>query len=403
MQRGARFKVRRVTGAQSRALARFVGCNRKAYNLALDRDLALMAAGGGRLPYCEHAKGLVALKREPATSYLAEAPSQTLQQSLMDLDRAWRNFFEGRAGRPTFRRKFRDDTMRFPQGFSLDVDGGRVRIPKVGWLPLFNKRLLAKMAKRGRALSVTMRRESGQWWVSVCFELPDPAPSADPSSQVGVDMGVAHALALSDGTFRDVGAKEAARIGRMESHVKRLQRKAARQKKGSKGRKETYSRIAKLRRRIADARRDFRHKATTDLANSHGLVAVEALDVKNMTKSARGTAEEPGRNVRQKAGLNRSILEVGWGDMRRMLRYKLEERGGELVEVDPAYTSQRCAACGHVSPGNRPSQASFRCERCGHEGNADTNAAINILAAGRAAAACGGADTAPAKQEPRAA
>jgi putative transposase len=127
---------------------------------------------------------------------------------------------------------------------------------------------------------------------------------------------------------------------------------------------------------------DARHKLTTELAKNHGLIAFEALALKPMTRSARGTVEVPGRNVRQKAGLNRLLLEQGIGETRCQLRYKALWNGGRTVEVEPAFSSQRCSCCDHVSPDNRPSRERFACIACGHAEHADINAARNHLRAG---------------------
>jgi len=134
--------------------------------------------------------------------------------------------------------------------------------------------------------------------------------------------------------------------------------------------------------RVANARKSFLHERTTAIANTHGTVIVEALKVRNMSASAKGTAAEPGKMVRRKAGLNRAILDQGWGGFRIMLAYKLADRGGRLIEVPAAYTSQTCAECGVVDAASRQSQSRFVCTGCGHEANADTNAAINILKRG---------------------
>jgi putative transposase len=148
-------------------------------------------------------------------------------------------------------------------------------------------------------------------------------------------------------------------------------------------------RIARLHWRIANVRKDALHKTTTAISKNHAMVVIEDLAVGSMSRSARGTAEEPGRNVRAKAGLNKSILDQGWGEFRRQLEYKQAWRGGDVIAVDPRHTSQTCSECGHVSSENRPSQARFACVACGHEANADLNAACNILAAGHAVIACG--------------
>jgi putative transposase len=134
---------------------------------------------------------------------------------------------------------------------------------------------------------------------------------------------------------------------------------------------------------------DFHHKLSTDLAKNHGVVAVEKLDIRRLTRSARGTAQRPGVHVAAKAGLNRAILAQGWGQLLRQLAYKFNRCGGRLVEIPPAYTSQRCAACGAVAQESRQTQERFVCVSCGHEAHADVNAALNVLAAGLAVTARG--------------
>jgi putative transposase len=159
----------------------------------------------------------------------------------------------------------------------------------------------------------------------------------------------------------------------------RAQRKLARKTKGSNNRRKQVRRVARIQLRVANARKDFLHKASTTIAKNHGVVVLEKLAVRNMVRSAKGTAEAPGRMVRQKAGLNRAILDQGWGMFRTMLGWKLSARGGRLVEVPAAYTSQTCAACAVVDARSRLDQARFVCIGCGHEANADTNAASVIL------------------------
>ena len=160
-------------------------------------------------------------------------------------------------------------------------------------------------------------------------------------------------------------------------------------KKGSKNRQKQILKIQRLHKKIADSRLDYLHKARTWVAKNHGLVVLEDLKVANMSKSAKGTVEAPGRNVAAKSGLNKSILDQGWFEFKRQLGYKLAWLGGELRTVDPRHTSQRCSQCGHVERENSKSQAMFECQGCGYMDNADANAAANILAAGQAASACG--------------
>lgn len=153
-----------------------------------------------------------------------------------------------------------------------------------------------------------------------------------------------------------------------------------RKKRGSANRKKAVARLNVCHGRIAAMRRDFLHQCTTDLVRSHSLIAIEDLAVKSMTASAAGTVESPGRNVKAKAGLNRTILRNGWSMARSMLEYKAAWSGVMLVAVPPAYTSQACSACGHTAAENRKAQAVFECVTCGHSENADRNAAKNILA-----------------------
>ena len=147
-------------------------------------------------------------------------------------------------------------------------------------------------------------------------------------------------------------------------------------------------------------RSDFLHKLSTDICKNHAKVYVEGLNIKGMSSSARGTIEEPGRNIRAKSGLNKSILDQGWHEFQRQLGYKLSWKGGELVEVDYRYTSQTCSSCGYTSRENRRSQAVFKCLACGHEENADVNAAKNILTVGQTGMTCQANRTSGRQQEP---
>jgi putative transposase len=169
------------------------------------------------------------------------------------------------------------------------------------------------------------------------------------------------------------------RIGRYERRMKRLQQSVSRKKRGSANRKKAVARLNACHSRVAAMRHDFLHQRTTELVRGHSLIAIEDLAVKNMTASAAGTLEAPGKNVRGKAGLNRTILRNGWSMARQMLEYKAAWSGVMLVAVSPAYTSQACSACGHRVAENRKTQAVFACVACGHHENADRNAAKNIL------------------------
>lgn len=192
---------------------------------------------------------------------------------------------------------------------------------------------------------------------------------------VGVDLGVAKFASLSNGIVYD-GAKA---LEQNQNKLTRLQRRLAKMEKGSNRYQKQKERIAKLHKRIADVRTSHAHTVSSDLGKNYSMIVLEDLKLKNMTKSAKGTAEEPGKQVKQKSGLNRSLLNQGLFELRRQIEYKTARHGGVLRLVNPAYTSQTCSVCGNVDRENRKTQANFACVVCGHTENADINAAKNIL------------------------
>lgn len=382
---------------QAAAMARMAGCCRFVWNEVLARERFYYKATGKYLGYAGFCGILKRLKADPATRFLNDAHSQALQQKLKDLDAAFMCFFDPKlaAEYPKFKRKGQDnDSFRYPQGFKLDQGNSRVYLPKIGWVRYRNSRKV-----EGTPKNVTVSFHAGHWFVSIQTEreVEIPAhPHAD--SAVGIDMGVARTATLSDGTI----VQPTNALKRFAAKLAKAQRRLKRMVKFSKNWRKQQAKVARIYAKIANVRKDALHKATTAIAKNHGIVIVEALRVQNMTKSAKGTVESPGRNVAAKSGLNKAILDQGWGEFRRQLAYKLAWSGGHLVEVPAPFTSQRCSRCGHVDKANRPSQAVFRCRACGYVDNADHNASLNILAAGRAVIACG-ADTAQApamKQEP---
>jgi putative transposase len=225
------------------------------------------------------------------------------------------------------------------------------------------------------------RDRAGRWHVAFAH-VPDPVCGPGDGSVVGVDRGVVVSAALSTGELLNAPSLTPGEKGRL----KVLQQRLARCKRGSRRREETQGRIAKLKARERDRRKDWVEKTTTDLARRFDVIRVEDLNVPAMTRSARGTVEKPGSGVAQKRGLNRAIRGSGWGQLVTRLQHKAL---GRVEQIPAAYTSQRCSACGHVAPGNRKSQAVFECEACNSgKCNADVNAARNI-AAGRAVTARG--------------
>ena len=163
----------------------------------------------------------------------------------------------------------------------------------------------------------------------------------------------------------------------------------SRKKKFSRNWQKQKQRVARIHRKIADIRRDFLHKCTSEISKSHAVIVLEDLRVKNMNGSAKGTVDAPGKNVRAKSGLNRAILDQGWYEFRRQLEYKHRWRGGKVICVEAMNTSLKCSQCGHIDRQNRATQSEFKCTECQYQDNADLNAAKNILAAGLVVLACG--------------
>jgi putative transposase len=385
------------TLAEAALLRQCLGCSRFVWNAILAENEHRFDEGDPLpLNYAAFCARLKALKaRHP---FLREVPSQPQQQTLRDLALAYRTAFDPNlaTGMPAFKKKGFAQGIRFPQGFKVERNG--VFLPKVGWVAFRLSRRTAKRRIEGAVKNATVRLEAGAWYVSFQTEREVAETTHEKAGPVvGIDVGVARFAALSDGTFFE-GANA---FKTYERRLAFLQRRLARKVKFSGNWRKAKARITKLHRRIANVRQDQLHKASATISKNHAVVVLEDLRIANMTMSAAGTIEAPGRNVAQKRGLNRRVLDQGWGEFRRQLDYKLAWRGGTLLLVDPRETSRTCHTCGHVSADNRRTQATFLCVACGHAADADTNAAKNILRrAGCARIACGGASLeAPVKQE----
>jgi len=331
----------------------------------------------GHSAFCERLQTLKARHE-----FLRSVHSQPLQQTLRDLAVAYDRALNPKlsAKMPTFKKKGFAQGIRFPQGFKVERNG--VFLPKIGWVAFRVSKRTMKRRVLGEVKNVTVRLEAGKWYVSFQAEreIVEPMhPNAD--SAVGIDVGVARFAALSDGSFHE-GANA---FKKNERRLAVLQRRLARKVKFSANWRKAKTKITAIHSRIANIRKDQIHKASATISKNHAVVVMEDLKITNMTASAAGTIDEPGRNVAAKSGLNRRISDQGWGEFRRQLGL-----GGTLQLVDPRNTSRTCNACGHVSADNRVSQSLFKCVACGHASNADTNAAKNILGrAGCARIACG--------------
>jgi len=383
MQRLQAFKFELMpNGEQQHNMRRFAGSCRFVFNKALALQKAHFEAGGKFIGYVALAKELTAWRNGTETPWLKEAPVHPLQHALKDLERAYKNFFAKRAAFPRFKRKGGRDSFRYPDPKQIKLDQGNARIflPKLGWVRYRKSREVL-----GTVKNATVSFRSGKWHVSIQTEREVEQPIPTATTAIGIDVGIARFATLSDGSH----IEPLNSFKRHQQRLARYQRAMSRKVKGSKNWQKAKRRVQRVHTRIANCRSDFLHKATTTLSQNHALIVIEDLKVKGMSASASGTRENPGRKVKQKTGLNRAILDQGWGAFRSMLTYKAGWTGAQLIAVPAHYTSQTCPCCGHVSADNRKTQARFSCVKCGFENHADVVGAINILARGHRVIACG--------------
>jgi transposase len=382
--------------AQEAVLRGHCGHARYVWNLAVEQHGHWRPGRAGAPGYLEQCRQLTQARAEHA--WLAAGSQMVQQQALRDFAAAMAAFFDpgNPAQCPTWRKAGRDEGFRIvgKRGRQWDVrrlsrKAGEVWVPKAGWVRFRWSRPVPPGVKSYR---VTMDR-AGRWHVAFAV-IPEPIPAPGDGQVVGIDRGVAVPAALSTGELLTVPGLTA----RERARVRRLERKLARAKRGSRRRGRVRLALARLRARETDRRKDWAEKASTGIARRFDLIRVEDLKITNMTRSARGTPQQPGRNVGQKAGLNRGILRSGWG----LLVRRLEDKApGRVQKINPAFTSQRCSACGHVDRNSREGQAVFRCTACGYACQADVNAARNI-AAGHAVTVRGGDGAArPVNREPQ--
>ena len=370
------YKVRLKTNNNiENKLDQYCGSARFVWNKCLAMNLERLEKRQPILWYNELAFWLTLWKRSEEYGFLEESPSQVLQQKLRDLDRAFRDCFDKTQPLkrlPVFKKKGKGDSIRFPQG--LKTVGRRIFLPKIGWIGFYKSRSIS-----GKVKNITISKKGERWFASIQVEQMIEIGKHASDSEIGIDAGVKCFAAFSDRTLVE-GVNS---FRKHEDALSREQRKLSRKRRGSENWKKQKRKISKLHHTIANVRSDFLHKLSTDISKNHAKVYVERLQIKNMSASAKGTLGDPGKNVKAKSGLNKSILDQGWFEFRRQLDYKLFWRGGMMVEVNPRHTSQRCSSCGHTAKENRVSQDVFRCQVCGHEENADVNAAKNILTVGQ--------------------
>ena len=371
------------------------GVRRFAYNWALG-EIKREYEQGVVLKPSDADKRLNAIKKDQFP-WMYDVPSCVGQEAIKgDLKAAFQGFFsrvkkkvKGEAfGFPQFKKKGQRDSFALTNVHlkAEAIKGISLTLPKkMGAI-----RMGDAIRFKGKLMSTTISRSGENWYASFLLDTEQDIQYLTPpqGSKVGVDMGVAHMVALSTGElFPPANAlvKHQKRLTREQRSLSRKQQPDF--KKGVKAStnwKKQQAKVRKIHRKIANFRENYAHQVTTRLANCFETIVIEDLKIKNMSASAKGDAENPGKNVKQKAGLNRAILDGAWYKFRAMLDYKAARRGGLVIAVNPQYTSRTCPACGHESKENRPTRDTFACTACGYSGHADIVAANNILTRGLA-------------------
>src|SRR5690348_8744234 len=356
------------TPEQQSVLARTFGCARFAYNWALRLRTDAYYQRQERVYYDQTSAALTSLKKQAEYAWLNEVSSVPPQQALRHLDKAFRNFFEGRAKYPTFKKKHGRQSAEYTTS-AFKWDGAQLTLARMEQpLPICWSRPLPKDA---RPTTITVTKDTaGRYFVSFLVEEDFKALSATPQT-VGIDLGLHDTVTLSTG--EKVGNEKF--FSKDEKRLATLQRRLARKQKGSKNRAKAKLAVAKVHARIADRRQDFLHKLTTRLIHDNQVLCVESLHVKSMLKNH---------------ALAKAIADVGWGELIRQLQYKAAWYGRSVVAIDKWYpSSKRCYDCGHILDSLSLDVRSWSCPECGVAHDRDINAALNIKAAGLAVFACG--------------
>ncbi|MDD9961090.1 MAG: transposase [Gammaproteobacteria bacterium] len=374
--RAVRYRVLPGTPAKARQLNRLAGACRHVWNWSLDRQrsawLGWLFSSAERPPpptFFTLGKAFTELRNASGHEWLKALPFSVVRYTLKHQADAWQAFFKGQRGRPKF--KGRGGKAGFTIPHNVRIEDGFISVPKWGSYRL--RRRGGNPHPGGVAKQAVFRREAGKWFCTVFYEVRVETREDD-GSAVGVDRNLGQ-CALSTGEIIRLPD-----LTRLEARKRRYQRRMARQAKGSGRRKRTKAKLARTHARVRGIRSNWCHQTSRRIVNAAHTVAIEDLNTKGMTRSAKGTGKEPGTNVKAKSGLNREILASGWHGLERNLDYK----AGKVVRINPARTSQTCHECGFADSANRLSQSTFRCQACGHSANADVNAALNIRRQGLA-------------------
>ena len=379
--RGVRYRLLPGSRSKARKLAGLAGACRFVWNAILaqiNEDYEAVRNTDQKNPsvsFFSLGKQFTELCKE--TDWLPEYSFAIVRYALKYQADAWQGFFKGTRSHPRFHSKY-GSTPSFTIPENVKIKEGKIHIPKVGWMQIRG----SNPYPDGKPVRATVKQELGKWYVSVNYEIDQPNFTEN-GIAVGIDANT-YNVAWTD-TLGERGMLDIPKLTKQEIKIKRYQRKLARQVKGSRRRNVTKRKIAKWKRKQKNCRKNRDHHNSRFLSSRAEVLVREDLKLPNMTASAKGSIENPGKNVRAKSGLNRVMLNASHGRFFTYCDYKIKT----VIVVDPKCTSQRCSLCGHVSKANRLSQSKFKCVSCGHADHADYNASANILASGIGATARG--------------
>jgi putative transposase len=354
------LKVRIYPNQQQEiALNRNLGCARFVWNYYLNKTNNQYQETGKGMTYCQMAKDLTQLKKLSDYEWLQESTAATLQQTLKNLESAFKNFFSKRAKFPKFKSKYKKQSIRYPESCSLNNNG--LKLPKLGIVK-------AKLSKEilGKTKSVTVSKTStGKYFASILFESDDLIINKT-SKISGIDLGLSSLVTVFDGetTYKVDPIKPTRKYAK---RLKRRQQKLSRRTKGSNNRRKAIKEVAKVHEKITNTRQDFLHKLSRKLVDENQVIVAENLCVKGLSRTK----------------LAKSIHDAGFGMLLNFLGYKLEREGGKLVQVDRFYPSTKtCSCCGFKNNLIDLSVRDWVCPNCQTHHDRDVNAAKNIRAEG---------------------
>lgn len=350
-----KYKLKPTLG-QMEKLAQNFGCARFVYNFALSKKSELWKSDGTNISRFELQTLLAKMKKEEATEWLKQSHSQVLQSSLMHLDNSFKNFFKKRAKYPKYKNKHGKQSIQYPQG--VKIEGNKIYLPKIGWV----KAVVHREAE-GKIKTVTVSKDcTGMYFASVLLDDGAEKPKAikNIKSHVGLDAGIKDFVTISDGKK----IKNKKFLDKKLKNLKQKQKKLSRTAKGSARRSKARNLLAKVHKKVKNARDDFHHKVSLKLAVENQAVSIEDLSISKMVKTKY---------------LARYLSDIGWNSFVEKLKYKLEDRGCTLIKIGKFFPSTKtCSKCNFVQEGITLSTRIWDCDNCGTKHDRDLNASINI-------------------------